>query len=49
MTSDELPGLLRERSTGSVAALLELLWFHDGLGMWLDISRMHVNQLTLTR
>ena len=22
----------------------ELLWFHDGLGMWLDISRMHVNQ-----
>ena len=21
----------------------ELLWFHDDLGMWLDISRMHVN------
>jgi len=25
----------------------ELLWFHDGLGMWLDISRMHVNQADL--
>jgi len=21
----------------------ELLWFHDDLGMWLDVSRMHIN------
>jgi glucose-6-phosphate isomerase len=25
----------------------DLLWFHDDLGMWLDVSRMHVNSADL--
>ena len=26
----------------------DLLWYHDDLGFWLDISRMHVNAEDLT-
>ena len=29
--------------------LCDLLWFDDALGIWLDISRMHVNSADLDR
>ena len=29
--------------------LCDLLWFHDDLGMWLDISRMHLNSSDLEK
>ena len=29
--------------------LCDLLWFHDGLGVWLDVSRMRVNAADFER